>query len=426
MSPAPRWLPTWSLHRVAALVLFGVGFALVTGRPDLALLVLPVGAGAAWSWAGRAPAQNPIVASHVPGLADQRSPVRATIALGGIRGTQALVVQLPQHLRGELPAQAVLAPDPAPRRFTLPVDTAQWGRHDLGRVSMRTMTADGLLVSPHARSRVGDVRVLPVATTLPTPELPARAAGRVGAHRTRRPGDGSELLDIREFRAGDRIRRIDWRVSARQGRLHVRHTAIDADADLVLCLDTRWEVGPDLAGEAPDDADTSQWSLATSVAAAASLAQAYLRLGDRVAMVDLNLPARSVPPGTGPRHLLRLRWQLAGLAPDRNLRSRVAPAHLVPRGAVTIVLSPFLDPQIDGLVAALARRQRDVVAVDVLPVPILPTARHLRASTRLILAERDQRLAQLARHGVLVTPWDPALLGLLLRRRMHLQRRRLA
>jgi uncharacterized protein (DUF58 family) len=426
MSAPARWLPTWALHRVAALVLFGVGFALVTGRPDLALLILPVGAGAAWSWAGRAPAREPIVRTHVPGLADQRSPVRATIALGGIRGTQALVVQLPRHLRGDLPARAVLAPDPAPRRFTLPVDTTVWGRHDLGRVSMRAMTADGLLVSSLARSRVGDVRVLPVATALPTPELPARAAGRVGAHRTRRPGDGSELLDIREFRPGDRIRRIDWRVSARRGQLHVRHTAIDADADLVLCLDTRWDVGPDLSAEPPDDADTSQWSLATSVTAAASLAQAYLRLGDRVAMVDLNLPARSVPPGTGPRHLLRMRWQLAGLTPDRNLRSRVAPAHLVPRGAVTIVLSPFLDPQIDGLVAALARRQRDVVAVNVLPPPMLPTTRRLRASTRLILAERDQRLAQLARLGVLVTPWDPALLGLLLRRRMHLQRRRLA
>jgi uncharacterized protein (DUF58 family) len=266
--------------------------------------------------------------------------------------------------------------------------------------------------------------VLPVASALPTPELPARAAGRVGAHRTRRPGDGSELLDIREFRPGDRIRRIDWRVSARQGRLHVRHTAIDADADLVLCLDTRWEVGPDLVAE--QDADTSAWSLGMSVTAAASLAQAYLRLGDRVAMVDLNLPARSVPPGTGSRHLLRMRWQLAGLMPDRNLRSRVAPAHLVPRGAVTLVLSPFLDPQIDDLVAALARRQRDVIAVDVLPTPVLPTGRGLRAATRLILAERDQRLARLVRLGVLVTPWDPALLGLLLRRRMHLQRRRLA
>jgi uncharacterized protein (DUF58 family) len=426
VSTPARWLPTWSLHRVAALVLFGIGFSLVTGRPDLALLILPTGVGAAWSFAVRAPARQPVVRSHVPGLADQRAQVQATIALGGIRGTQALVVELPRHLRGDLPAQAVLAPDPAPRRFTLPVDTDQWGLHDLGQVSLRTMTADGLLVSSRTRSRVGDVRVLPVASALPTPALPARAAGRVGAHRTRRPGDGSELLDIREFRPGDRIRRIDWRVSARQGRLHVRHTAIDADADLVLCLDTRWEVGPDLTAEPPDDVDTSAWSLGVTVAAAATLAQAYLRLGDRVAMVDLNMPARSVPPGTGPRHLLRMRWQLAGLTPDRNLRSRIAPAHLVPRGAVTIVLSPFLDPQIDDLVADLARRQRDVIVVDVLPTPTLPTNRQFRASTRLILAERDQRLARLTRRGVLVTAWDPALLGLLLRRRMHLQRRRLA
>jgi len=421
-----RWLPTWSLHRVAALVLFGVGLALVTGRPDVALLVLPLTVGAAWSLAGRGQAQAPVVRCHVPGLADQHATVRATIALGGVRGTQALVVQLPRHLRGDLPARAVLAPEPAPRRFTLPVDTERWGLHDLGQVSMQTMTADGLLVSTMDRSRVGEVRVLPVASALPTPELPARAAGRVGAHRTRRPGDGSELLDIREFRPGDRIRRIDWRVSARRGQLHVRHTAIDADADLVLCLDTRWDVGTDLSDEPPDDVDTLASSLGMSVSAAATLAQAYLQLGDRVAMVDLNMPARSVPPGTGPRQLMRMRWQLAGLAPDRNLRSRVAPEHLIPRGAVTIVVSPFLDHQIDELVANLARRRRDVIVLDVLPTAALPSRRHLRAATRLILAEREQRLALFERLGVLVTPWEPALLGLLLRRRMHLQRRRLA
>ena len=76
----------------------------------------------------------------------------------------------------------------------------------------------------------------------PTDAMP-NAAGLVGAHRSRRYGDGGELAGIRRFGPGDRLRRIDWRTSLRTGELHIAQTLSDRDAELVLLLDVLHEAG---------------------------------------------------------------------------------------------------------------------------------------------------------------------------------------
>ena len=45
---------------------------------------------------------------------------------------------------------------------------------------------------------------------VPAGPLPPRSSGLVGVHRSPRPGDGTELRDIRAFQPGDRLRRVDW------------------------------------------------------------------------------------------------------------------------------------------------------------------------------------------------------------------------
>lgn len=120
---------------------------------------------------------------------------------------------------------------------------------------------------------------------------------------------------------------------------------------------------------------------------------------------------------------MRIRWHLAGIVPDAQLRRRRFDEGSVPRGAAVVVLSPYIDDQIDPLVGTLARTHRDVLAIDVLPGALrMPTDRAELAAARLVLAERTQRLAALARRGVLVTKWDPGLIGLLMRRRQRLRR----
>lgn len=56
-----------------------------------------------------------------------------------------------------------------------------------------------------------------------------RAEGLIGGHPSHRPGEGSDVAGVRPFVLGDRLRRINWRVTGRTGTLHVTSTYADRD-----------------------------------------------------------------------------------------------------------------------------------------------------------------------------------------------------
>lgn len=263
--------------------------------------------------------------------------------------------------------------------------------------------------------------VLPPIDPLRPGPLPPRAAGLVGAHRSARPGDGMELRDIRQFQSGDRLRRIDWRVSLRAaaatggelvpGTLHVRERHAEADADLVLALDTRIDVGSDVGdwAELTHGANARPGgSLDLGVRAVSTLAATFLRHGDRVGLVDLGHPRGGVPVGSGRRQLQRVRLQLVHAAARvAGSGEPVLRASQLPPGATVLVLSPFLDDKLVELTVRLARRGRLVLAVDLLPADLAPDRGTAwgEAVLRIVRAEHRVRLAALAEHGVLITRW---------------------
>ncbi|MFL6121735.1 DUF58 domain-containing protein [Actinophytocola sp.] len=297
-----------------------------------------------------------------------------------------------------------------------------WGHGIYLRPDYLFASHDGLYLFGPVVGTVAHHTVLPPIDPLPPGPLPPRAAGLVGAHRSARPGDGMELRDIRAFQAGDRLRRVDWRVSlraaaARGGELapdtlHVRERHAEADADLVLALDSRLDV----------DEEVGEWnaqsvgaevrpggSLDVGARAVISLAATFLRQGDRVGLVDLGHPRGGVPVGSGHRHLQRMRHQLVGAArrvagsgdPVLNLAQ-------VPPGATVVVLSPFLDDKVVDLVVHTVRRGRLVMAVDLLPTDLHPdrTTPWGPAVVSVLRAEHRVRVRALEEHGVPVLRWE--------------------
>jgi uncharacterized protein (DUF58 family) len=425
---APPWRPTWALRRTVFILVLLTGAALIFGQGILALLALPIAIGSALAWADRPTATTIGLTVDAPRLGDQLRPAEVSIDLSGDPSLQIATVQAPHsvaHAPGRLVA---VAPRDGRKVLTFPIDTSRWGTVDFGATAVIAAGPDGLVVTEPVTRTMGTCRLLPAVRDVSAAELPTRAAGQVGAHRTRRPGDGSELLDIREFRTGDRLRRIDWRVSARRGEMYVRHTAIDADAELVLCIDPRFDVGPVVAewstrAGANGPHGSPAGSLDTTVRISAALAATYLQLGDRVGLVNLAVPEWGVPLGSGHHQLARIRWQLAGLAAAPEVRDLNFRAGAVPPGAVAVVLSPLLDEIATSTVATLARSHRDVLVLDVTPPALeLPSERSLRAAARLVLAEREHRIAMLRQHGVIVTTWQPERVRQLIQRKQRARR----
>jgi uncharacterized protein (DUF58 family) len=298
----------------------------------------------------------------------------------------------------------------------LSVETGRTGRHEVFLIDYVAQSADNAVQTGLRTIDAAKVLVLPGTRPLRELPLPFRLQGLTGAHGSRRPGEGGDLHDVKLFAAGDRLRRIDWRVTARRagqtgGRvtdLYVRRDFATADATVVLVVDSRDEVGPDVStwgdwrGLRPDEAT----SLDVAREAAASLARHYLAGGDRVGLDDLGKQRRPVPPAGGSQHLRRLMHRLAVLAPDG------APApHLrapqVPSGSLVIVFSTFLDEEAARMAQLWRGSGHRVIAVDVLPALIL---QHLKPvahlAYRVVRMERIDRMRQLEGSGVEVVHWQ--------------------
>lgn len=109
---------------------------------------------------------------------------------------------------------------------------------------------------------------------LAAPYLQRVAAGGQDPRAARnQPGAGLEFLDLRDYQAGDDIRHIDWRQTARRQQPVVRRFRSEAAADWFICVDSSASVGLH-----PD-----KWAMTVQLASA--LAYTCLFAGHRVAML---------------------------------------------------------------------------------------------------------------------------------------------
>lgn len=172
---------------------------------------------------------------------------------------------------------AVLA-ETAPVQLIVP--TTQRGRFPLGKLTLESRHPLGLFRawSPFTSARC--YRVWPQPHPNP-PALPARDSGGTAQSQQRRAGE-DEFAGLREYVAGDSLRQIAWRQSARSDRLLSRvHDEAQTER---LTLD--WY------SLSAHDTETRLAILAAWIVQAEALHLLW----------RLQLPALSTPYGTGPAH----------------------------------------------------------------------------------------------------------------------------
>ena len=288
--------------------------------------------------------------------------------------------------------------------WSFDIDCPARGRFDLGTAFVRLWDRSGLRVAECRLAQNAEVAVYPGVERLRHVPQPLRTQSSFGNYVSAQVGEGIEPGDLRPFASGDRVRRINWRATARRGELYVTRFQEERNADVVLLLDALSDCG------APPHS-----SLDLGVRAAAALAHAYLARKDRVGFIEYGGFLRWISPGTGRRQgeavaeaLLPAATHFSYVAP----RLDRLPPRILPANALVIALSPLLDGRFTDALADLVARGFDVILVAISPVEA--TRRSLDGSRvddlacRLWALEWRAKLNALKRHGVRAAEWDGA------------------
>ncbi|MFF1878839.1 DUF58 domain-containing protein [Leifsonia sp. NPDC058230] len=401
----------WDLSPgIVAGVLVAVGCLIagfVTARVDLVLVGIPLVIAVAYAWDRRPPETVRVDvragAQTGDGAAEAIVEVAAEI--------RADAVQLRLALRGQAPIETLVTVRAA-GRIVSPLRLAHSGPQRLVSAESRILGVDASVVSaptaPVAADRVIPPTVIPVRS-LP---LPARLIGLTGQHASARPGDGGEFRDVDKFAPGDRLRRIDWKATARRaqvpGDLYVRRTMATSDAAIQFVIDSRDDLTGRVADWAAAYPEPGVGSQDLAREAAASLSTAYSAAGDRVGFDDLANVARGIPPRSGGRHLQRVLRAVSLTGPSGAATDRVRAPVLAP-GALVYVLSTFLDDQPMRLALIWRAAGHRVIAVDVLPeLDTRELVARESVALHVVELERDLRFRRLAAAGVDTMRWqDP-------------------
>ncbi|MCG8469859.1 MAG: DUF58 domain-containing protein [Gemmatimonadetes bacterium] len=171
-------------------------------------------------------------------------------------------------------------------------------------------------------------------------------------------GRGINFAEVREYHYGDDIRSIDWNVTARTGTPHVKLFEEERELTVMLLFDV--SASGDFGSR-----ERTKGDLAVEVCSL--LAFSAIQNNDKVGLIIFSdRVEKFVPPRKGRRHVLRvLREMLYHEPQGRETNLSVALEylmHVMRRRAVVFVVSDFISPSFDR-VLAVAGRRHDVVAL---------------------------------------------------------------
>ena len=234
----------------------------------------------------------------------------------------------------------------APLELTYRIACPAPGRVRFDGLSVHIADLQGLFV---ARLFVHDERIYRVLPTLTITKGHIPTLKRhnllplLGLHAHRRPGTGSELLDLRDYLPGDPPKTIAWKASARRGRLMTKEFDSEVPIRCTLFVDTSNSVRVGGPGHN---------ALGRLVEIVAAVAQASAAARDLTGLCLFDEQgAQYVRPVRGARHLVDLMNLLADAAGLSPSAAQVPVERLLPRayGLAQEVYPEFLQPDVNAM-----------------------------------------------------------------------------
>ena len=217
------------------------------------------------------------------------------------------------------------------------------GSFSFGAVFYRITGPLGLIQRQGKVDLPQGVQVLPDMTGEGSHDLQLALAGafQAGRRKAMRRGEGSEFESLREHQRDDDFRHIDWKASAKRGKLISRQYETERDQRLMILLDTGRLMSPKIG---------SYRKLDYAINASVHLAQIALHKGDWVGYAIFNDELRAfAEPKKGQAQMSHLVRQLTTLQPTRLESDYAAIFHHVlkrcSRRTLIVCFTDLGDPQ---------------------------------------------------------------------------------
>lgn len=248
---------------------------------------------------------------------------------------------------------------------------------------------------------------LDVVTVIPKGEdirrlkiSPRRTRMWFGQIRSRRSGIGTDFWGIKEYHAGDELRKINWKASARLDKLFCNQYEGERSGDAIIVLDARKESDVGLAQRS---------TVESGIRAAVSVAAKILETRNRVGLIIQRDVLDWVYPGYGRKQLFRIVDALVQVRPGGRwpfehvtwVVSRFFPMH-----SQIIMITPLIDKKAVDCVVNLCARGHDILIISPSPLEAVEIeGLPQRVAHVTLRMERENVIRRLRRYASVVD-WD--------------------
>ena len=262
-----------------------------------------------------------------------------------------------------------------------------------------------LIESEIELTAAAEVQVLPELKKFrPFPLRPQRTLHSAGSIPARLGGRGTDFWGVREYHPGDPLRHLDWRLTARHpNKFFTKEFEQEEIADIGLFLDARKKVDLQVDGDSLFE---------HSVRAAASLAEVFLRQGNRISMLIFGEPEVNLYPGYGKVQLNRILSALTRTTPklDGSLGGlHFSNVHMFSNRSLIFVISP-LAPNDWQLFPRLRAYGYQVLLISPDPFDFarggLSSDRTTGLATRIARVERQLEINKISQLWIPVIDWQ--------------------
>ena len=326
--------------------------------------------------------------------------------------------EIPAGIATSIPSSIIDLGPNEQRTISIEAEGDARGRYVLGDVGLRVQTRLGLLYRVIRRSLRNETVVVPSFSNVRRFRLLAmqNRLSDAGIRALKQRGEGTAFAGMRDYVPGDDPRLLDWKSTARHGRLIMREQSIERSQTVISLID---------CGRAMTQTAGRFTRFEHVLSAALVLSDVASSSGDRVGLVAFDDVVRAfVPPQQGGAALRNVRSALSGLdatltEPDYAAAFRLL-AMRQRRRALVLFFTDVVDARTARSFIAYAGRaaqRHSVVIVALQNDALIDAARpgtegslalFKSAAAEELIREREESLARMRSVGVTVLDVSPS------------------